>query len=80
MTASLSSPSSRQSTMSSNGSVDLLSYQESLENVLTWLLEAEEVCEKQGPVGETVATVKTQFSDHEVNCQAVLVVVVYVKL
>ncbi|XP_052810329.1 dystrophin-like isoform X2 [Mya arenaria] len=65
MAASLSSPSSRQSTMSSSGSVDLLSYQDSLENVLTWLLEAEEVIEKQKPIGEDVTVVKKQFSEHE---------------
>lgn len=67
MAASLSSSSSRQSTMSSSGSVDLLSYQDSLENVLTWLLEAEEVVETQGPVGDTVLVVKKQFSEHEVG-------------
>ncbi|XP_053396069.1 dystrophin-like isoform X7 [Mercenaria mercenaria] len=65
MAASLSSSSSRQSTMSSSGSVDLLSYQDSLENVLTWLLEAEEVVETQEVIGNTVLVVKKQFSQHE---------------
>ncbi|XP_052240299.1 dystrophin-like isoform X2 [Dreissena polymorpha] len=65
MAASLSSTSSRQSTMSSSGSVDLLSYQDALENVLTWLLEAEEEIDKQEPLGETVTVVKMQFSEHE---------------
>lgn len=66
MAASLGS-SSRQSTISSSGSVDLLSsYQDSLENVLTWLLEAEDIIEKQEPVGESVTNVKKQFSEHEV--------------
>jgi len=65
MAASLSS-SSRQSTMSS-GSVDQLSsYQDSLENVLTWLLEAEDIIMKQDHIGESVTKVKQQFSQHEV--------------
>jgi hypothetical protein len=53
--------------MSSSGSVDLLSYQDSLENVLTWLLEAEEVVETQETLGNTVVVVKKQFSEHEVR-------------
>ena len=53
--------------MSSSGSVDLLSYQDSLENVLTWLLEAEEVVETQEVLGNTVVVVKKQFSEHEVS-------------
>ena len=66
VTASLSSSSSRQSTMSS-GSVDLLSYQDALENVLTWLLEAEEVVEIQKPIASEVTAVKKQFGEHEVR-------------
>ncbi|KAL5009782.1 hypothetical protein ScPMuIL_012087 [Solemya velum] len=61
---SLSSSSSRHSTMSS-ASVDLLSYQESLENVLTWLLQAEDTVEKQQPIESTVHKVKEQFNEHE---------------
>ena len=82
VTASLSSSSSRQSTMSS-GSVDLLSYQDALENVLTWLLEAEEVVEIQKPIASEVTAVKKQFGEHEVRidsfglgfflCQKVLI-------
>ena len=60
-----SSSSSRQSTMSS-GSVDLLSYQDGLENVLTWLLEAEEMVEQQEPITSEVTAVKKQFGEHEV--------------
>ena len=65
-TTSQSSSSSRQSTMSS-GSVDLLSYQDGLENVLTWLLEAEEVVEIQEPIANEVTAVKKQFGEHEVK-------------
>ena len=65
-TTSQSSSSSRQSTMSL-GSVDLLSYQDGLENVLTWLLEAEEVVEIQEPIANEVTAVKKQFGEHEVS-------------
>ncbi|KAL3882693.1 hypothetical protein ACJMK2_029006, partial [Sinanodonta woodiana] len=61
---SMSSSSSRHSTMSS-ASVDLISYQDALENVLTWLLEAEEVMEMQEPISVSVIEVKKQFSEHE---------------
>ncbi|XP_052832324.1 dystrophin isoform X2 [Octopus bimaculoides] len=73
-----SSTSSRHSTMSTS-SLDLLSYQDMLENVLAWLLEAEEVIAKQEPVVETIAhsadgdasdmlgvtKVKQQFNEHK---------------
>ncbi|GFN77850.1 dystrophin [Plakobranchus ocellatus] len=61
---SMSSSGSRHSAMSTV-SVELLSYQDSLENVLTWLLEAEEVLDKQQPVAEEVGKVKEQFNQHE---------------
>ena len=48
------------------GSVDLATYQEDLENVLAWLLEAEEIVEKQEPIGGEVKKVKEQFNQHEV--------------
>ena len=51
----------------SSGSVDLLSYQDALENVLTWLLEAEEVVEVQEPIAHEVTAVKKQFGEHEVG-------------
>ena len=51
----------------SSGSVDLLSYQDGLENVLTWLLEAEEVVEIQEPIANEVTAVKKQFGEHEVS-------------
>ncbi|CAL1537370.1 unnamed protein product [Lymnaea stagnalis] len=61
---SMSSSESRHSTMSTV-SVDLMSYQDSLENVLTWLLDAEEVIEKQKPIADDVNKVKEQFNQHE---------------
>ncbi|KAL8624968.1 hypothetical protein ACOMHN_039855 [Nucella lapillus] len=51
--------------MASSGSVELQSYQDSLENVLTWLLEAEDVMDKQTPLSTAVHTVKGQFNTHE---------------
>ncbi|KAJ8315395.1 hypothetical protein KUTeg_007545 [Tegillarca granosa] len=63
---SLSSSSSQHSTMSSGNSVDLQSYQDDLEMVLTWLLEAEDIVEKQEPIGDNLKAVKTQFNQHEV--------------
>ncbi|KAH9492316.1 hypothetical protein Btru_024686 [Bulinus truncatus] len=61
---SMSSSESRHSTMSTV-SVDLLSYQDALENVLTWLLDAEEVIEKLEPISGEVTKVKEQFNEHE---------------
>ncbi|KAK3089530.1 hypothetical protein FSP39_004327 [Pinctada imbricata] len=61
---SLSSSSSQQSGMSVS-SVDLATYQEDLENVLAWLLEAEEIVEKQEAIGTEVKKVKEQFNQHE---------------
>lgn len=63
---SLSSSSSQHSTMSSGTSVDLQSYQDDLEMVLTWLLEAEDIVEKQEAIGDNLKAVKTQFNQHEV--------------
>ncbi|XP_070191463.1 dystrophin-like isoform X2 [Littorina saxatilis] len=51
--------------MASSGSVELLSYQDALEGVLTWLLEAEEVMDKQPPMASDVHIVKDQFNQHE---------------
>ncbi|XP_041352153.1 dystrophin-like isoform X2 [Gigantopelta aegis] len=64
MSLSMSSSESHHSTMS-NISGDIVSYQDALENVLTWLLEAEEVIEKQVAIGSDVHTVKKQFNEHE---------------
>ncbi|XP_044140658.1 dystrophin isoform X5 [Bufo gargarizans] len=45
--------------------VDLESYQSSLEQVLTWLLSAEDVLQCQGPISYNVEEVKEQFHTHE---------------
>ncbi|KAL8560189.1 hypothetical protein ACOMHN_021683 [Nucella lapillus] len=47
------------------GSAELVSYQDSLEGVLTWLLEAEEAMDRQPPIAEVVSGVKEQFNQHE---------------
>ncbi|XP_076466610.1 dystrophin-like isoform X3 [Babylonia areolata] len=61
--ASMSSESAP--SMASSGSVELQSYQDALENVLTWLLEAEDVMDKQTPLSSDVHIVKDQFNQHE---------------
>lgn len=53
--------------MTSTPSVDLSTYQDDLENVLAWLLEAEEIVEKQEPIGNDIKKVKGQFNQHEVS-------------
>ncbi|XP_063403799.1 dystrophin-like isoform X1 [Mytilus trossulus] len=65
-TAMSMSSSSNTSTMSSStNSVDLSTYQDDLENVLTWLLFSEESMEKQEALGHNVSKVKEQFNQHE---------------
>ncbi|XP_061169275.1 dystrophin-like isoform X1 [Saccostrea echinata] len=59
------SSSSSQHSMTSTPSVDLSTYQDDLENVLAWLLEAEEIVEKQEPIGNDIKKVKSQFNQHE---------------
>ena len=61
------SSSSSQHSMTSTPSVDLSTYQDDLENVLAWLLEAEEIVEKQEPIGNDIKKVKGQFNQHEVG-------------
>ncbi len=51
---------------SSEGSEEVLSYQEALESVLTWLLEAEDNLHKQADISQDVQVVKQQFHTHEV--------------
>lgn len=51
--------------MTSTPSVDLSTYQDDLENVLAWLLEAEEIVDKQEPIGNDIKKVKGQFNQHE---------------
>lgn len=46
--------------------VDLDSYQTALEEVLTWLLSAEDSLQAQGDISNDVEEVKEQFHTHEV--------------
>lgn len=52
--------------------VDLGSYQGTLEEVLAWLLEAEEKLTQMSDVAQDVETVKDQFHIHEVNSSSIL--------
>ena len=62
-----SETSSHLSATASMASIDLGTYQESLEAVLGWLLEAEDTLLQQGDIAaEDVNKVKEQFHTHEV--------------
>ena len=50
----------------STGSGEVGMYQESLEAVLAWLLQAESLIQEQGEVSDQVQIVKDQFHQHEV--------------
>ena len=47
--------------------VDVRNFDEALEVMLTWLLEAQDALSKQDPISDNVATVKEQFQEHEVS-------------
>ncbi|XP_075410547.1 utrophin isoform X2 [Tenrec ecaudatus] len=47
------------------GDMDLDSYQIALEEVLTWLLSAEDTFQEQGDISDDVEEVKDQFATHE---------------
>lgn len=49
------------------GDADLDSYQIALEEVLTWLLSAEDTFQEQDDISDDVEEVKDQFATHEVN-------------
>lgn len=49
--------------------VDLDSYQTTLEEVLTWLLSAEDTLHVQDDVSDDVEEVKEQFHTHEVGAE-----------
>ena len=57
--------------------IDIESYQSNMENVLTWLLEAEGHLDNQEPISANVDEVKEQFHTHEVKdgrlCQQFMV-------
>ncbi|KAM9567430.1 dystrophin isoform 14-T14 [Guaruba guarouba] len=53
------------STMRMGSEMDLESYQTALEEVLTWLLSAEDALQAQGDISNDVEVVKEQFHTHE---------------
>lgn len=57
--------------------MDLDSYQTALEEVLTWLLSAEEALQAQGDISSDVEVVKEQFHTHEVCIYNHLLLVIY---
>ena len=48
-------------------------YNETLAQVLTWLLQAETQLKQQTPVSEKVDVVKEQFREHEVSIEPVCI-------
>ncbi|XP_020277675.1 dystrophin, isoforms A/C/F/G/H-like isoform X3 [Pseudomyrmex gracilis] len=58
-------PSSRPVSLATNVSVELGGYQVALEDVLTWLLEAEDKLHNGPEPGATLDIVKQQFHEHE---------------
>lgn len=50
--------------------VNLDSYQTALEEVLSWLLSAEDTLQAQGEISNDVEKVKEQFHTHEVKQNA----------
>lgn len=47
--------------------MDLDGYQTALEDVLTWLLSAEDTFQEQDEISDDVEEVKDQFATHEVS-------------
>ena len=45
---------------------DAISFQDALESILTWLLDAKDTLSKLEPVSSDVQIVKEQFQEHEV--------------
>lgn len=58
-------PQSRPLSLATNVSVELGGYQVALEEVLTWLLEAEDILNHATDLGETLDVIKSQFHEHE---------------
>ena len=58
-------PTSRPLSLATNVSVELGGYQVALEEVLTWLLEAEDVLNHAEEPGTTLEELKRQFREHE---------------
>lgn len=57
--------------------MDLENYQTALEEVLTWLLSAEDALQAQGDISNDVEVVKEQFHTHEVYVYTNLLVGIY---
>lgn len=57
--------------------MDLESYQTALEEVLTWLLTAEDSLQAQGDISNDVEVVKEQFHTHEVHVYNNVPVLIY---
>lgn len=60
--------------------VDLDGYQTTLEEVLTWLLSAEDTLQIQDEVSDDVEEVKEQFHTHEVRRQLVVFLLMFADL
>lgn len=58
-------PASRPMSLATNVSVELGGYQVALEDVLTWLLEAEDKLNHAPEPGSTLDVLKQQFHEHE---------------
>lgn len=57
--------------------MDLENYQTALEEVLTWLLSAEDALQAQGDISNDVEVVKEQFHTHEVYIYTNPPIVIY---
>lgn len=53
--------------LSNMSDIDVDTYQSHMENVLAWLLDAEDHLSQQEPVSDSVEKVKEQFHTHEVT-------------
>lgn len=64
-------------TMRLGSEMELENYQTALEEVLTWLLSAEDALQAQGDISNDVEVVKEQFHTHEVYVYTNLSVGIY---
>jgi len=68
------SPTSRPLSLATNISVELGGYQAALEDVLTWLLEAEDRLNNAPACEGTLESIKEQFRTHEVQINSIYAV------
>jgi dystrophin len=47
--------------------IDAAGFQNALEPILMWLLDAQDTLSRQKPIADEVQTVKEQFQEHEVK-------------